>query len=266
MSKNRFIISLAMGMLAVVVSLGCNQAQAAYTLYTDEAAFLADTSATDPTNGLSPISPSGQSEKFYEPLFFSNGLMFVNEWTYSSPGNEIAITGGENFDIGFKTALDERGGINSLGFSIVETTLTGNAGCGRGTLCTDSKFEISYYGGYDGDQLITTFEVDPYIADQSIPEEQIHFAGIYSDDLITKVEIREVEGGTDNEFFGNFYLSGFQLVSQDDQTGGDDGDDGDGDDQSGSGGDDPSGSALPFDGGAGLMLLGAACALARRLR
>jgi len=154
--------------------------------FTDRTDFLNATATT-----AIDIPSFGGGTVTIGSVVFSGGpsatLLFSNGFS-SLLGNELVFSGNENFNV------DIASGIFSFGFDTHEPTKGGPVdGCNTGR-CVDSTFEFSIFGNAG---IIDSFTFLP-------ADDLLSFAGITSDILFTRVQIREIVGSIDNEFFGNF--------------------------------------------------------------
>jgi hypothetical protein len=175
--------------LGVYLFLASLTVQASLITYTDKTTF---------TNSTSPIlittPSSGTSGTVVGPLTFTNGpsaSVVFGDFTSSLSG-ELALSGDENFNV------DIAGGAFSFGFDVNDPFSTSQYdGCNVNP-CRDSEFSFSIF---DGSTLLHSFNFDPLYSDS-----ELTFVGIYSDNIFNRVEIREIVGSNDNEFFGNFLV------------------------------------------------------------
>lgn len=176
-------------------------AGAASLIFNDRDNFINATSAISATGGT--ISGSATQVTSYTQglTTFSNATLTVgcpatgplnycqpDGWAPSLTGDDIAITGNEDFDASFSTTNP----IFSVGFEMFEPT---SANTGGGFV--DSTFTISLF---DGISLVDSFTFEP-------ANDEVDFFGVWSSASFTKVEIRESVGGIENEFFGEFWIS-----------------------------------------------------------
>ncbi len=194
MNKRPFAIPLMLGLSATT--------QASITTFNDLSIFLASTNATAtaplPNTGLLPGSAS-QSQTVGDLTFSitapSNGLFMGTAgsviapapWTTRLTGNQIGISDIENLNI------DLLNPVNAFGFEFVEPEFDPNVN----QVFVDSTFEVTLFGG---GSFVESFIFN---AENDIAA----FVGVSSDVAFNRVEIREIIGGTENEFFGQFYTS-----------------------------------------------------------
>lgn len=113
------------------------------------------------------------------------GLGGNEDWTERTAGHDMAISGFESFNL----ALDAP--VFSLGFEFVEPQLDPNV---NGPFM-ESTFQVRVYSG--GSHLGTVhFER---------PNDSLQFVGLHSDTAFDRIEVQEVVGGLENDFFGQFW-------------------------------------------------------------
>jgi hypothetical protein len=175
------------------------QAQAAITTFVDDkAAFLAATGASSATEPLPNIG-SGCGRTVEDVTFIclsgslrdrvfigAAGVVGVGDWYDGTTGNDVAINDFENMDVAFA------GAVYSMGFDFVEPDATMPSWGGSPV---DSTFEVTLK---DGPTTVGTFQFNA-------PDDVITFVGVWSDTAFNRVEIREISGGIDDEYFGEFY-------------------------------------------------------------
>lgn len=116
-----------------------------------------------------------------------------NNWsTLISEDYDLAINDREEFNV------DAPGLLYAFGFDFHEPSVQGapfpdtcNAAC------IDSIFEVTLLNGA---AIVGSFQFNA-------PDDQLWFVGVTSSVGFDRIEIREIEGGIDNEFFGNFLIS-----------------------------------------------------------
>jgi hypothetical protein len=108
------------------------------------------------------------------------------DWTTLLPGHEIAINDLENLDVSFATP------VYSYGFDFVEPQFsTPNINAPF----VDSTFAVSLFSDAT---LVGAFTFNA-------PNDVAAFAGVWTDMAFNNVQIREIVGGIENEFFGEVY-------------------------------------------------------------
>ena len=123
--------------------------------------------------------------------FTSASNMFAQERTLLNPGFEISVSGNSNIDVSLSAP------VLAFGFDIVEST--DDAICGAA--CAESTFNIELFSGGMGGMSIAL--INGFTPGNDILE----FFGVHTDMLFDFVEIREVVGGAENEYFGEFYTA-----------------------------------------------------------
>jgi hypothetical protein len=192
-----FLLGLAL--IAQVVAL----VPAEIVTYGDRDAFCAATGAIPqpplPDLGLIPggdeamvtfgdltYSVSPPSTGFY----VSEGSADVS-WTPLLPGSQIAINGPENLNV------DVAVPVFAIGFLFLEP---GESASGQGCQapCHDTTFQVTLLSG---DTAVGSFEFNR-------PEDRPAFVGVSADEPFDRIEIRDLTGTIDNEYFGRFYTEG----------------------------------------------------------
>ena len=201
---NKLIPFLAFSIL-LLVPVGFQEASAAITVFNDKTTFLTTTSATSATGplpNLGKIVGDAAASQTVGTVTFTItppsselyvGAAGVNpvpglDWTAINPGPDIAISDIENLN------ADLSSPVFSLGFDFVEPT-TG-FGCNN-TTCVDSTFSVTLKN------CPTTVDSFQFNA----PNDVLAFVGVQSDTAFDRVEIREITGNNDDEYFGEFYTS-----------------------------------------------------------
>ena len=191
--------------ILLLVPVGFQDASAVITVFNDKTTFLTSTSATSATGPLPNLAliPGGAaaSQTVGTVTFTITppsselyiGAAGVNpvpgfDWTAINPGPDIAISDIENLNADLSSA------VFSLGFDFVEPT-TG-FGCNN-TTCVDSTFSVTLK---NGPTTVGSFQFNA-------PDNVLAFVGVQSDTEFDRVEIREITGNNDDEYFGEFYTS-----------------------------------------------------------
>lgn len=169
---NKLIFSSAVALLSWAFAE--HDGQAAATFFSDKGSFLAQTHATELVSraGFTAEPPSSIN---LEPF----------DWSPRLTGPELAISGVENFNV------DLGGPAYSFGFEFVEPE--------HDPLINapflDSRFALTLKNGAT---IVATIPFE-------VPNDLLWFIGVWSDTPFTRLEIREIVGGIENEFFGRFY-------------------------------------------------------------
>ena len=186
--------------LTLLMILGLNMsAHAAIVTFDDKLVFLTATGATTATGALpdSGLIPggAGASETVGDVTFSiaaPSSALYIgtagqvgivnNDWTTRLPGSDIAISGVENLNADLAIS------VFSLGFDFVESEDDPNVNAPF----IDSIFGVSLF---EGGSLVDSFTFNA-------PNDIAAFVGVWGDTPFNRVEIREIVGGIDDEFFG----------------------------------------------------------------
>jgi len=185
-------------LLALAVSV---PSHAALITFSDLSTFLATTGAS----AAAPIPNSGSvldgttvGDLTYsagplpgEGLFFGTGG--PEQWSTLLSGNEIALNEFEDLDV------DVAHPVRSFGFEFHEPNDPANGFTDMcNAPCFDSTFEVTLL---IGGSAIGSFQFN-------VPDATAAFVGVWSEHRVfNRVEIREIQGGIDNEFYGQFYTA-----------------------------------------------------------
>lgn len=204
-------------LILVVLFVGTNsssRSQAAIAVFQDRDSFLVATGATSATGVLPNLglvgkgavtigtvtlrSASGDLYVGAKDVLFGNELGL--DWCALLPGNDIAISGDEHLDVGLAAP------VFSLGFDFVEPeTKWGPYIPGPGGPPTlNDTFRVSLF---DGNSLVGAFDFDA-------PNDVLAFVGVWSDTTFSRVEVRQVSGGINDEYFGQFYSGATAVVPE----------------------------------------------------
>jgi hypothetical protein len=199
--------SLAAG-VAALTAFSVSQADASVVAYSNEAAFLADTGATNamplgfPNLGLAtPASLPVGSVTFRSPppssVVSGNLGLAIADWSSLLPGFDLAISGVEDLDIIANAPVYAMGG------RAAEPSTPGDATdtCAT-TPCVDSTFSVTLMNG-------ATF-VDSFTF--NLPNNVAAFFGVSSTTPFDRLLIRETTGTDDNEYFGTVFTSSLAPV------------------------------------------------------
>jgi hypothetical protein len=164
------------------------ESRASTILFSDKTSFELATGAT-------PVGPIPQSGVPFSIgiLTFSNVLpSSVNanfNWsTLISENFDLAINGVEDFDVTSSAPL------YSFGFDFHEPSVPFGFPDRCDAPCFDSTFEITLWNG------LIPVGSQPF----SMPDDVLTFVGVWSSDPFDRIEIRDITGTIDDEFFGNF--------------------------------------------------------------
>ena len=177
-------------LLAVLSGFG-QAAHATIIVFDDQGDFLATTGAVG--NGAYPnLGNVGNTPQTIGDITFSGNLFFA-DWSARLPGIEIAINGVENLDADLLLASS----VFALGFNFVEP---------ESDPFVNAPFFDTTFGVVLLDGLV---EVGAFTF--NAPNDVAAFVGVWSDLSFDSVEIRDLTGTIDNEFFGEFYLGDLAL-------------------------------------------------------
>ena len=175
--------------LLLLLSATAGPACAALTTFSDRAAFLAATGASDLTGPLPNLGSRGQQPTTVGGVTFTpipgHDLWFGPDWTPLLPGYDMAINDTEDMDVSFAPAF-------SLGFDFADPTVGG-----------DSTFTVTLFR--------ETVQVGQFVF-RAAPEVAA-FVGVWSDTAFDRVQIRETSGGIEDQFFGHFYSGTSPLTA-----------------------------------------------------
>ena len=163
-------------------------ADASVIQFTNRAAFLQRTGAIDqpPVPNVGPVSTPYVLGDMTITLGTGALQLVTGDWTVHIPGNEFLIEGTENFVISLSSSV--------YAFGFVEPEFDPNVG---GPF-VDSLFWVRLY---NSDAPVTSFYFDR-------PNDQLTFVGMWTESAFNRIEIREILGSADNEFFANFLTGG----------------------------------------------------------
>ena len=189
--------------LSICTLLG--SANAAIVQYNDRSSFLSDTGATSATGALPSLGSVGPSATVGSVTFTqgpgASALIIgsfgsVTDWTPTNPGNDIALSASEDLDVDFAAP------VFAAGFDFVEPNQDSpRPGCNAP--CFDSDFEVTL--------LLGATAVDVF--NFNAPDNVLAFVGVWSDSAFDRLEIRDLNGEIDNEYYGEFY-TGLRPLSE----------------------------------------------------
>jgi hypothetical protein len=203
--------AVALALLAFVFTTAVVRADAAIMTFTDRAAFLAATGATDatgplPDSGATTTNPQTVGTVTFStptapaPVLFigTAGILGLSDWTTLNPGPDIAISDAENLNTLFAAP------VFSAGFDFVEPSAGGSTTdtCFL-PACTDSTFQVALRNGAT---LVDSFTFNA-------SDDVLAFVGVWSSALFDGLEIREILTvlSADNEYFGRVYTGTTEL-------------------------------------------------------
>jgi hypothetical protein len=189
-----FKICAAAAILVALTGTG----QAALVSYAgNQAGFLSATGAVS----IGALPGAGLTGTVVGSVTFTDGggsSIFFGAYSNEISGNDIAISGAENFNMAIA------GGAYSIGFNLHEPSYEQPvpSGCNVAT-CIDSTFSIELFAGAASLGIISYNAPDD-------PDDNIGgplgFFGVQSSVLFDRVEVRETIGTNDNEHFGNVLI------------------------------------------------------------
>jgi hypothetical protein len=197
MNTLKNVLITAIGTAIWILQSG-NAHAANLVIYDSQEKFLVDTNAT----ATSPFPTIGTTEILRYPQYTHDNLQFTptypmelfpgRNWTNLLPGNDLAVNGIENLNV------DLPDFINTFGFDFVEPT-----SFNVNDRFIDSTFEVTLF---NTDEAIGTFQF-------ASPNDVASFVGVTSDRTFNRVEIREIVGWAENEFYGRFYTGNSSQAS-----------------------------------------------------
>ena len=204
-----FSKTLQCAALAVLCAVSAMPSQAAnLAVYDNKIPFVAATSATSATGSFPNLDVVWSGTTTIGSVTFSGvgGWLFYvglanSDWTTLLPGNEIAINGAENLDVGFASP------VYSAGFEFTEPLWDANSPY-VGTTPNDSPFIVTLKLGTT---LISSFGFNA-------PDNVASFVGVWSDTAFDRIEIREVTPAVDDEYFGEFYTGSVAMPVPEPET------------------------------------------------
>lgn len=190
--------SIKLALTIALCFLVTGQSHATLVTYSDRALFETNTGASS----AGDLSQNADGVEFsVGVLDFKNAngsnLNTIRNWsTLIDEDYDLGMSGPEHFDVVSNSDL------LAFGFDFHEPTSTTPPNpsfpdtCNT-PLCFDSLFEISLL--YNG-AFVDSFQF-------SRPNDQLTFVGISSSNKFNEVQVREIVGNSDNEFFGNFTIA-----------------------------------------------------------
>ncbi len=176
---------------------------AAIATYTDKATFIADNSAASATGPLPVIAAVAGSQQV--------GIVTITTTNWAADpastllgGNVIVVSEGfgTNAPLAEGIRLEFAEPVTAAGFDFHEPSLTGEYidSCNVVT-CTDSTFSVTLFMGET--------QVDSF--GFNAPDDAAAFVGVATTTAFDRMEIFEVVGDDDNEFYGQVYLGAATL-------------------------------------------------------
>jgi len=185
-AQSNWFKSISSSMIVVVSLLSAVEIAHGQLSYTDPNTFL---SASGAVAEAAMPSSGNNSSQVVGDMTFTNDPPSTMSWgfvdpgfTTLTPGHDLAISGVEDFNIDFGTA------ITSLGFDWVDVTDA-----------QDTTFIIDFYSGGAGGTLVDSSAF-------SGPDNgTLLFQGFVTSQPFDRIEIREVGNDFENEVFGQFF-------------------------------------------------------------
>src|SRR6056297_3047081 len=159
----------------------------------DPSDFIDATGAETLTGALPDFGSTSQGTSITlgDATLSADDDLFVGSY-YTSERNSIAISGPENLDVAINV-----GGSTSFGFWFFEPNSSTDRRDGCNATCIDSQFQITFYLGGS----LVSFE-------SFMPANDAWtFYGVTPGVMFDEVRFEELEGGIDNEFFGEMYVA-----------------------------------------------------------
>lgn len=201
----RLLSRMLCALLLVVVTTGFSPAQAAVTLqlFENKEAFLVATGAASATGPLPDLGQITTGSATVGSVTFSlapggdnffigaSGVPGVEgDWCAASTGNDIAL-GFENLEV--QTGSP----VYALGFDFVEPGANAPEDCSPFAPPVDSPYHVTLFAG--------PTQVGEF--DFNAPDDEVGFAGVWSDIAFDRVQIIDSSGNHDDEYFGEFYTA-----------------------------------------------------------
>lgn len=199
MTQFKRIKSLYFFVLSSIVLSGASFSCAADVLeFNDFTTFITQSGATSATGelpNLGPIPGDAVGSQTLGSATFTisapSSRFFIGSYSPIIPGNEIAISNSENLNVDFANP------VYSFGFYFAEPTDLNACGGGAPQPCVDSDFQVLLKNNAD---IVATINFNA-------PDDVLNFLGVISDAPFNRVEIKDLTGNIDNEYFGEFFSS-----------------------------------------------------------
>lgn len=183
----------------VISTLSTGTSAAVVSFADDMAGFVAATSA----QSIGALPGSGGSGTVVGNVTFTDGpgaSLVFSALSNEIPGNDLGISGPENFNATIS------GGAFAFGFRLHEPTYRGTSspvnGCNGA--CVDTTFSIEIFAG---NTRLGTFNYNAPDDTSDSAGGPLGFFGLQSDIKFDRVQVRDVTGNIDNEFFGDFLIA-----------------------------------------------------------
>lgn len=168
-------------------------AQADIIEFADADAFSDATGAESLTGPLPDFGSTSQGTSITlgDATLTADQALFVGSY-FTSARNSIAISGPENLDIAINV-----GESTAFGFWFLEPNSSEDRIDGCNATCIDSQFQITFHLG---GSMVSSESFLP-------ANDAWTFYGVTPGVLFDEVRFAELEGGIDNEFFGEMYVA-----------------------------------------------------------
>ena len=196
-------------LIVLMLTVIAGTAEASTVTYSSFSAFTGATGATSATGPL-PCAFGGLSSKTVGSVTFglgpgATGLEFgaagcdPNFWSSLIAGQDLAVDAVESITATFASP------VFSAGFWFHEPSRGGSTSdtCFV-TACTDSTFSVTLF---NGSTLVGTFTYNA-------PDDVLAFVGVASTLAFNRMDITELTGTIDDEYYGEFYTSATASVPE----------------------------------------------------
>lgn len=193
---------IAGGVLVVLFGLAATS-DASLVTFTNKLTFQSATGATSATGPLPDVGAVGPGypvgtvsfTSLSGGLFIGTGGAFpllVTDWSATLPGNDIAISDNENFQVDLSSP------VYSLGFDFFEPNVFSTA-----YPVTDDCFAPCF----DSDFQVTLFSAGNPVGSftYNAPDATLAFVGVWTDFAFDRVVITDLTTTIDDEYWGEFY-------------------------------------------------------------
>jgi hypothetical protein len=180
-------------LLAILCLTISNASFAAFITFDNKENFLELTGAESATGDLPAKSLGTHGSVKIGSLNFIIQRFSIADWSSRLSGNEIGISYGADGLIDESIRVFSDNNVYAFGFEFVEPKNDPNVNV---PTPVDSSFRVSLY---NNNTALGSFIFNA-------PEDQAYFVGVLSDTSFNKVDVFEL-GGSDNEFYGEFYTS-----------------------------------------------------------
>lgn len=210
MTRYRLLLDVLAGVCALAMAVP--SALADIRVFDNESAFLNATGAADATGALPSLPGSRLSQQLGQITltdvngygFWVGGLEAYRpaDWTTLLVGNDIAVNHSENLDVSFSSP------VYSAGFRFAEP--------GPQQIVEPSSpyAQVLPTYPYVDSTFMVTLKSDLKtvgVFSFNAPDDRASFVGVWSNQAFNRMEIRETEGGIEDDYFGQFY-SGTNIL------------------------------------------------------